>query len=123
VSVGEHIGTESIGQNVRGLLTQAERLARTEMELAVAKGKDALGNQARQLTMFAGAALLGLGGMAYLLYAVYSGLAARMDSWAAALVTAGAAFAAALLFVRLAITPEGAREASKVSSERAVSAR
>ena len=116
-------GTESIGQNVRGLLTQAERLARTEMELAVAKGKDSLSNQARYLVMLVGAALLGLGGMAYLLYAVYSGLAGRMDGWAAALSTAGVSFACAFVFLKLGAKRESASDEPSSSRQRAVSAR
>ena len=121
--MAEQRGTESIGQNVRGLLTQAERLARTEVELAVAKGKDSLSNQARYLVMLVGAALLGLGGMAYLLYAVYSGLAARMDGWATALSTAGVSFACAFVFLKLGATREAPSDAPISSRPRAVSTR
>jgi len=121
--VAEQSGTESIGQNIRGLLTHAERLARTEMELAVAKGTDALSDQARHVTMLVGAALLGLGGMAYLLYAVFSALTERVDPWVAALITAGVAFTAAFVFVKLAVKRDSASDESRSSHESAVSTR
>lgn len=121
--MAEQTGSESIGQNVRALLSQAERLARTEMELAVAKGKDALGNQARHVTMLIVAGLLGFGGTAYLLFAVYSGLTARLESWVAALITAGVAFASAFVCLKLAVTSETSSESSRSSHARGVSAR
>ena len=96
-------GVESIGQNVRGLLTQAERLARTEVELALAKGRESVGETARHLGMIVVAGVFALGGTAFLLYAVFCGLQTRVDSWLAALLTAGIAFVGAVLFLRLGV--------------------
>lgn len=121
--MAELSGTESIGQSVRGLLTHAERLARTEMELAVAKGKDSLSDQARPFGMLVGAALLGLGGVAYLLYAVYSGLTEKVDPWLAALITAGVAFASAFAILKLAAKADVASTETRSSHDRAVSTR
>lgn len=114
-------GADSIGQNVRGLLTQAEKLARTEMELALSKGRDKVGDQVRHLAMLAGAAVFALGGMAFLLHAIYQGLETRLDSWLAALLTAVVAFACAGVFVKVASGRDGAepaREPLKAGRER-----
>lgn len=104
-------GADSIAQNVRGLLTQAEKLARTEMELALSKGRDKVGDQVRHLVMLAGAAVFALGGMAFLLHAIYEGLETRLDSWLAALLTAAIAFACAGIFVKIAAGRDSAEAA------------
>lgn len=114
-------GADSIGQNVRGLLTQAERLARTEMELALSKGRDKVGDQVRHLAMLAGAAVFALGGMAFLLHAIYQGLETQLDSWLAALLTALIAFACAGVFVKVAAgrdSTEPARDRLKSGRDR-----
>ncbi len=94
-------GAESIGANVRGLLTGAERLARTEVELALAKGRESFGESAKTVAMLIVAGVLALGGVFFLLHAIYSGLTLRVDQWLAALLTAVIAFAGAGIFVRL----------------------
>lgn len=101
---------ESIGQNVRGLLTQAERLARTEVELALAKGRESVGETARHLIMIVVAGVFALGGTAFLLYAVFCGVQTRVDTWLAALLTAGVAFVGAVLFLRLGVQQKSAPE-------------
>lgn len=102
---------ESIGQNIRGLLTQAERLARTEVELALAKGRESVGETARHLSMIVVAGVFALGGTAFLLYAVFCGLQTRVDTWLAALLTAGVAFVGAILFLRLGVQQKPAHVA------------
>lgn len=92
---------DSIGQNVRGLLTQAERLARTEVELALAKGRESMGDTARHLGVLVVAAVFALGGTAFLLQAVYIGLLLRLDPWLAALCTAVIAFVGATILLRV----------------------
>jgi hypothetical protein len=94
-------GAESIGANVRGLLTGAERLARAEMELALARGRESFGESAKTFAMVVVAGVFALGGISFLLHAIYSGLLLRVDQWLAALLTAVIAFAGAGLFLRL----------------------
>ncbi len=101
-------GVDSIGYNVRGLLTQAERLARTEVELALAKGRESVGETARHLSMLVVAGVFALGGMAFLLHAIYSGLNTRVDGWLAALLTAIIAFIGAFIFLRLGVQQKDA---------------
>ena len=96
------LGADSIGENVRGLLSGAERLARTEVELALAKGRDNFGETARGMGMLVVAAVCAIGGMAFLLMAIYNGLALRLDSWLAALLTATIAFAGAGILLQVA---------------------
>ena len=103
-------GVESIGQNVRGLLTHAERLARTEVELALAKGRESVGETARHLIMIVVAGVFALGGTAFLLYAIFCGVQTRVDTWLAALLTAGVAFVGAVLFLRLGVQQKSAPE-------------
>lgn len=100
-------GAESIGANVRGLLTGAERLARTEVELALAKGRESFGESAKTVAMMIVAGVFALGGISFLLHAIYSALTLRVDQWLAALLTAIIAFAGAGLFLRLG-TPKPA---------------
>lgn len=92
---------ESIGQNVRGLLTHAERLARTEVELALAKGRESMSDTARSLGVLVVAGIFALGGAAFLLQAIYSGLLLKLEPWLAALLTAGIAFVGAFLLLRV----------------------
>jgi len=94
-------GAESIGANVRGLLTGAERLARTEVELALAKGRESFGESSKTVAMLIVAGLFALGGISFLLHAIYSGLTLQVEQWLAALLTALIAFAGAAVFVRL----------------------
>ena len=102
---------ESIGQNVRGLLTHAERLARTEVELALAKGRESMGESARSLGVVVVAAVFALGGTAFLLQAIYSALLLRVEPWLAALITAGFAFVCAVVLLRLGMHKEADVEA------------
>lgn len=97
---------DSIGHNVRGLLTQAERLARTEVELAIAKGRESMGDTARNLAVVVVAGIFALGGTAFLLQAIYSGLLLRVEPWLAALITAGVAFMLATILLRMGMHKE-----------------
>ncbi len=114
-------GSNSIGYNVRGLLTQAERLARTEVELAFAKGRETVGATARGLVMLVVAGVFALGGTAFLLHAIYQGLSTRLDPWLAALLTAVAAFVGAFVFLRIGVHSNADDDADGMSAERAVS--
>jgi hypothetical protein len=100
----EASGTTSIGYDVRGLLSQAERLARTEVELALAKGRESVGETMRHLVMLVVAGVFALGGTAFLLHAVYAGLSIRLDSWLAALLTAVVAFVGAFVSLRIGVS-------------------
>jgi len=100
--VARAVGADSISENVRGLLTGAERLARTEVELALAKGRDSVGQSARHMGTLVFAAVFAIGGMAFLLMAIYNGLALRVDSWIAALLTATIAFVGAGILLQVA---------------------
>jgi len=101
------VGADSISENVRGLLSGAERLARTEVELALAKGRDSVGETARHMGVLVVAAMFAIGGMAFLLMAIYSGLALRVDGWLAAFLTAIIAFAGAGILLQVALPKTG----------------
>ena len=110
---------DSIGHNVRGLLTHAERLARTEVELALAKGRESMSDTARHLGVLVVAAVFVLGGTAFLLLAAYNGLLLRVQPWLAALITAGGAFVGATILLRVGMHKETSMdEASQVSGRR-----
>lgn len=102
--MAESRAADSISYNVRGLLTQAERLARTEVELALAKGRDSISETVRMVIMVVVAGVFALGGTAFLLQAIYTGLSMRVESWLAALLTALIAFGGAFLFLRLGVS-------------------
>jgi len=116
--MGRAVGADSISENVRGLLTGAERLARTEVELALAKGRDSVGESARHMVMLVVAAVFAIGGMAFMLIAIYNGLALRVDSWLAALLTAIIAFAGAGIFLQVAVPKAGEADATRSITER-----
>ncbi|MES3033513.1 MAG: phage holin family protein [Gemmatimonadota bacterium] len=92
---------DSISHNVRGLLTQAERVARTEVELAIAKGRESMGDTARNLGVLVVAGVFALGGTAFLLQAIYTALLMRVEPWLAALITAAIAFVSAIILLRM----------------------
>jgi len=100
--VARAVGADSISENVRGLLTGAERLARTEVELALAKGRDSVGESVRHMGTLIVAGVFAIGGMAFLLMAIYNGLTLRVDPWLAALLTATIAFAGAGILLQVA---------------------
>jgi hypothetical protein len=112
------VGADSISENVRGLLSGAERLARTEVELALAKGRDSVGETARHMGMLVVAAVFATGGMAFLLVAIYNGLALRVDSWLAALLTAIIAFAGAGILLQIALPKTGEADQTRSLAER-----
>lgn len=112
------VGADSISENVRGLLSGAERLARTEVELALAKGRDSFGESARHMGTLVVAAVFAIGGMAFLLMAIYNGLALRVDSWLAALLTAIIAFAGAGILLHVALPKTGEADETRSLAER-----
>jgi len=113
------VRADSISENVRGLLTGAERLARTEVELALAKGRDSFGATARHIGMLAVAGVFAVGGSAFLLMAIYNGIAVRVDTWLAALLTALIAFVGAgVLFLFALPKPDDADETESLVRQR-----
>lgn len=118
--MAERNGPESIAGEMRALVTQTERLIRSEFTLAAVRGKEALASGSRRAVLLVASATLSLGGLAYLFHAIYSALSIRLDHWAAALVTAGISFAAAGLLASVALRRSDDRASSPTNSRMAV---
>ncbi len=101
--MAERNGSESITGEMRALVTQTERLIRSEITLAAVRGKEALVSGSRRAVLLGSSALIGVAGFAYLFHAIYSALALRLEGWAAALITAVIAFAMAGVLATLAL--------------------
>ena len=101
--MAERLETESIAGEMRALATQTERLIRSELTLALVRAQEAIASGVPRVAMIVAAGVLGIGGIAYLFHAIYSALSLRLDTWAAALITAVLSFMMASILGALAL--------------------
>jgi hypothetical protein len=88
-------------QLVRDLVTDAQRLVRTEVELAKARFSSALRHAGVGAGLFAGAALMGVFATAGIFTAIGLGIALELPGWAAALIVVGLLLGLAALLAAL----------------------
>jgi hypothetical protein len=83
--------------SVREVAQQAERVARAELQLAASRAQDALEKIPQRVAGILFALLFGSIGVVFAALALFFTLAARMEMWVSALLTAAASVSTALV--------------------------